>query len=154
MLLRRLVNFAGVLHNPLPHGRECVMQASLVRIVHRQDGVLLQEQFRQARRKIACFLIYGDLPGLQRMQSCRLWCGSTAVHSLGSGLTGKFRKSVCQTRSHPDYNQLPSGAPRSFCIPCTEQGASGRTQGQLRLHGPDCRPQVGTAKHCRIRGRS
>ncbi len=39
LLPRRLVNFAGVLLSPLQHGRECGMQASLVRIAQRQDGV-------------------------------------------------------------------------------------------------------------------
>ena len=35
--------------------------------------------------------------------------------------------------------------------PCSMQGASGRTQGQLRIHGPDSSPQVGKTKHCSIR---
>ncbi len=34
-----------------------------------------------ARRKIACFSIYGDLPGLSRKQNYRLWCGSMVAPS-------------------------------------------------------------------------
>jgi para-nitrobenzyl esterase len=35
------------------------------------------------------------------------------------------------------------GSTRPFCISCTEQGASGRTQRQLRLHGSDRCTEMG-----------
>ena len=69
------------------------MQANLAQLVRRQDGVPLRDQFRRARRKIACFSISGDLPGakpgskaagygvdprwrLRRRQRYRSWSGN------------------------------------------------------------------------------
>ena len=133
-----------------------VMQANLARIVRRQDGARAPGTIRRARRKIACYLNIWRPAGAQK--GCK---------AAGNGVDPRRRicrgsgsgpdtsgESVCQTRSYPDYLQLPSGATWSFCIPCIEQGASGRTQGQLRLHGPDRCTQMGAAEHCRIRRRS
>ena len=69
MLLLRWVTIVGARPNLHSHGRECVMQAGLEQIVLRQAFAGALGQFRRARRKIACFLMYGDLPGLRREQS-------------------------------------------------------------------------------------
>ena len=69
-------------------------------------------------------------------------------------LAGFFGGPVRQAGRHPGHLQLPSGAPRLLRLPRAEPRASGRAQGQLRLHGPDRRPQVGAAEHRRVRRRS
>ena len=106
-------------------------------------------------RKIACSSTCGDLPGPRRGQSCRSWCGSTAAPSCSAAAPSRlFGGPVRQARRHPGHLQLPSGAPRLLRLPRAEPRASGRAQGQLRLHGPDRRPQVGAAEHRRVRRRS
>ena len=74
--------------------------------------------------------------------------GGAFVFGSGSGIVGGR---IRQAGRHPRHVQLPSGTPRLLRLPRAEPRAPGRAQGQLRLHGPDRRAQVGAAEHRRVR---
>ena len=107
--------------------------------------------------------LVGGLPVRQCVAACR---GRAGREAAGHGVDPRRRLRVRQrlrrvvggpvrqAGRHPRHFQLPSGAPRFLRLPCAEPRASGRAQGQLRLHGPDRRPQVGAAEHRRVRRRS
>ena len=130
------------------------MRASSARIARRQAFRAALRRSRRPRRKIACSSMCGDLPGPRRGRSCRSWCGSTAAPSCSAAARRRhFGGPVRQAGRRPGHLQLPPGAPRFLRLPRAEPRASGRAQGQLRLHGPDRRPQVGAAEHRRVRRR-
>ena len=66
--------------------------------------------------------------------------GGAFVFGSGSWL---FGGPVRQAGRHPRHLQLPPGTPRLLRLPRAEPRASGRAQGQLRLHGPDRGPRSG-----------
>ena len=83
MLLRRLVNFAGVLRNLLLHGREYVMQAVWRKLCAGRMGCC-PGTIAEGSSEDCLYLNIWRPAGLNREQSCRLWYGSTVVPSLGA----------------------------------------------------------------------
>ena len=68
---RRLEHIVGGHRNPCTHGRECGRQPNLVPILRRWAFPVGKIRSPKLRQKIACTLIFGNLPELKRGQNFR-----------------------------------------------------------------------------------
>ena len=132
------------------------MQASSARIVRRQD--------LRGGHWINCGRLVGRLPVPQCVATGRgragaklpvmVWIhGGAFVFGSGSLPDSSGVQFAKQGVILVTFNYR-LGRLGFFAFPALEPRASGRAQGQLRLHGPDRRPQVGAAEHRRVRWRS
>ena len=96
----------------------------------------------------------GGLPVSERLASGRSGRPQSArdgldlwrrVHGRLERVAQHVGRRVRQAGRRPCRHELPRGALRLFRVSGVEQRASGRDQGQLRLHGPDRRLAVGAS---------